>query len=133
MADGDKAPLLDAPITPGHTFGPAVDDMLQRSHQAPESTKELERLMPKRPPPVHKQAQNWKPRFQQSQGPAPAKGVSTNPWLRKGGTSLSSTVKCTGKSLWLSLRQSSSPSNLLPQAQDPFSGSRLEYGVLNTV
>ncbi|MBN3286558.1 CREM protein, partial [Polyodon spathula] len=48
IADGDKAPLLDAPITPGHTFGPAVDDMLQRSHRARESMKELVCLLPKK-------------------------------------------------------------------------------------
>ncbi|MGH0132130.1 UNVERIFIED_CONTAM: hypothetical protein FKN15_049991 [Acipenser sinensis] len=34
VSDGDKALLLGAPITPGHTFGPAVDEMLQRSHRA---------------------------------------------------------------------------------------------------
>ncbi|MGH0141046.1 UNVERIFIED_CONTAM: hypothetical protein FKN15_007575 [Acipenser sinensis] len=55
IADGDKAQLLDSPITSGHTFGPAVDDMLQRSHQALESTKDLVHLLPKRPPPVHTQ------------------------------------------------------------------------------
>ncbi|MGH0137705.1 UNVERIFIED_CONTAM: hypothetical protein FKN15_040746 [Acipenser sinensis] len=31
VPDGDKAPLLEAPIAPGHAFGPAVDEMLQRS------------------------------------------------------------------------------------------------------
>ncbi|MGH0129295.1 UNVERIFIED_CONTAM: hypothetical protein FKN15_004774 [Acipenser sinensis] len=41
VSDGDKTALLDAPVTPGHTFGPVVDDMLQRSHRARESTKEL--------------------------------------------------------------------------------------------
>ncbi|MGH0172358.1 UNVERIFIED_CONTAM: hypothetical protein FKN15_063415 [Acipenser sinensis] len=30
VQEPDKAPLLDAPITPGHTFGPAVEEMLQR-------------------------------------------------------------------------------------------------------
>ncbi|MGH0154188.1 UNVERIFIED_CONTAM: hypothetical protein FKN15_036321 [Acipenser sinensis] len=33
VPDGDKAPLLDNPITPGHTFGPTVDEMVQRSHR----------------------------------------------------------------------------------------------------
>lgn len=28
QARGDKAPLLDAPVTPGHNFGPVVDEML---------------------------------------------------------------------------------------------------------
>ncbi|MGH0169872.1 UNVERIFIED_CONTAM: hypothetical protein FKN15_057760 [Acipenser sinensis] len=31
VQEPDKAPLLDAPISPGHTFGPAVEEMLQRS------------------------------------------------------------------------------------------------------
>ncbi|MGH0129829.1 UNVERIFIED_CONTAM: hypothetical protein FKN15_039788 [Acipenser sinensis] len=57
IADGDKAPLMDAPLTPGHTF----DDMLQCSHRARESTKELVRLLPKRPPPEHRPAPNWRP------------------------------------------------------------------------
>ncbi|MGH0166020.1 UNVERIFIED_CONTAM: hypothetical protein FKN15_050660 [Acipenser sinensis] len=61
IADGDKAPLLDAPITRGHTF-----DMVQRPHRA----KELVHLLPKRPPPVHRPAPNWRPRFQQPQSPA---------------------------------------------------------------
>ncbi|MGH0143026.1 UNVERIFIED_CONTAM: hypothetical protein FKN15_077375 [Acipenser sinensis] len=39
-------------MTPGHTLGPAVDEMLQRSHCKRESTKELIHLLPKRPPPA---------------------------------------------------------------------------------
>ncbi|MGH0184356.1 UNVERIFIED_CONTAM: hypothetical protein FKN15_014622, partial [Acipenser sinensis] len=34
VPDKDKALLLDAPVTPGHTFAPAVDEMLKHSHQA---------------------------------------------------------------------------------------------------
>ncbi|MGH0163620.1 UNVERIFIED_CONTAM: hypothetical protein FKN15_045396 [Acipenser sinensis] len=34
VQEPDKAPLLDAPISPGHTFGPAVEEMLQRSLKA---------------------------------------------------------------------------------------------------
>ncbi|MGH0149280.1 UNVERIFIED_CONTAM: hypothetical protein FKN15_041898 [Acipenser sinensis] len=70
IADGDKAPLLDAPITPGHTFGPAVDDLLQHSHRVWEFTKELVCLLPKRPPPVCRPMPNWRPRFHQPQRPA---------------------------------------------------------------
>ncbi|MGH0146029.1 UNVERIFIED_CONTAM: hypothetical protein FKN15_027478 [Acipenser sinensis] len=62
MSDGDKTVLLDASVTPGRTFGPAVDDMLQR---------ELVHLFLKCPPPVCKQGQQhwqswhqWCPRFQ---------------------------------------------------------------------
>ncbi|MGH0141172.1 UNVERIFIED_CONTAM: hypothetical protein FKN15_062705 [Acipenser sinensis] len=36
---------------PRHALGPAVDEMLKRSHCSQESTKELVRLLPKRPPP----------------------------------------------------------------------------------
>ncbi|MGH0164343.1 UNVERIFIED_CONTAM: hypothetical protein FKN15_046798 [Acipenser sinensis] len=62
-----KAPLLDAPIAPGHTFGPMVDEMLQRSHRARESTKDLVRFLPKQLPTVHKPTANWRPRPQQPQ------------------------------------------------------------------
>ncbi|MGH0126984.1 UNVERIFIED_CONTAM: hypothetical protein FKN15_012297 [Acipenser sinensis] len=33
VPDADKAALLDASISPGHTFGPAVEEILQSSHQ----------------------------------------------------------------------------------------------------
>ncbi|MGH0131708.1 UNVERIFIED_CONTAM: hypothetical protein FKN15_047539 [Acipenser sinensis] len=51
----DKAPLLDAPITPGHTFGPAVEEMLQRSAKAREALQQMAKIwlhkpfQPKRP------------------------------------------------------------------------------------
>ncbi|MGH0158513.1 UNVERIFIED_CONTAM: hypothetical protein FKN15_035579 [Acipenser sinensis] len=51
VPDGDKAPLLGALVAPGHTFGPAVDEMLQRFYRKWESAKELVRLLPKRPSP----------------------------------------------------------------------------------
>ncbi|MGH0163376.1 UNVERIFIED_CONTAM: hypothetical protein FKN15_044908 [Acipenser sinensis] len=41
VPDRDKASLLDAPVTPGHTFYPAVDKLLKWSQQVRESTKEL--------------------------------------------------------------------------------------------
>ncbi|MGH0125652.1 UNVERIFIED_CONTAM: hypothetical protein FKN15_028204 [Acipenser sinensis] len=66
IVDGDKGPLLDTPITSGHAFGPAVDDMLQHSHRVRKSTKELVRLLPKRLPPVRRPAPNWRPGFEQS-------------------------------------------------------------------
>ncbi|MGH0122155.1 UNVERIFIED_CONTAM: hypothetical protein FKN15_042926 [Acipenser sinensis] len=37
VPDTDKASLLNAAIFPGYTFGPAVEEMLQRSHCARES------------------------------------------------------------------------------------------------
>ncbi|MGH0180247.1 UNVERIFIED_CONTAM: hypothetical protein FKN15_003671 [Acipenser sinensis] len=33
VPDVDKTTLLDAPISPGHTFGPAVEEILQKSHR----------------------------------------------------------------------------------------------------
>ncbi|MGH0170665.1 UNVERIFIED_CONTAM: hypothetical protein FKN15_059652 [Acipenser sinensis] len=45
----DKAPLLDAPITPGHTFGPAVEEMLQRSAKAWEASQQMARMWPHKP------------------------------------------------------------------------------------
>ncbi|MGH0129841.1 UNVERIFIED_CONTAM: hypothetical protein FKN15_041268 [Acipenser sinensis] len=64
VVDVDKTALLDAPVTPGHTFGLAVDKMLQQSQRARESTKELVRLLPQHPPPPRKpaaqlQAHSW--------------------------------------------------------------------------
>ncbi|MGH0121437.1 UNVERIFIED_CONTAM: hypothetical protein FKN15_073982 [Acipenser sinensis] len=38
VPDTDKSALLDAPISPGHTFGPAVEEILQRSHQEREAS-----------------------------------------------------------------------------------------------
>ncbi|MGH0142510.1 UNVERIFIED_CONTAM: hypothetical protein FKN15_001837 [Acipenser sinensis] len=81
VPDVDKAQLLDAPIKPKHNFGPAVDEILQRSHRTQGSTKELVRLLPKRPPPVGKPVANWCPRPQQPHRPAQlpettARGVS---------------------------------------------------------
>ncbi|MGH0130591.1 UNVERIFIED_CONTAM: hypothetical protein FKN15_005482 [Acipenser sinensis] len=45
---------------PRHALGPAVDEMLKRSHCSQESTKELVRLLPKRPPPVSKPTAEWR-------------------------------------------------------------------------
>ncbi|MGH0142675.1 UNVERIFIED_CONTAM: hypothetical protein FKN15_003028 [Acipenser sinensis] len=33
VLDADKSALLDVPISPGHTFGPAVEEILQRCHR----------------------------------------------------------------------------------------------------
>ncbi|MGH0138307.1 UNVERIFIED_CONTAM: hypothetical protein FKN15_003618 [Acipenser sinensis] len=79
VLDGDKTALLDAPVTPGHTFGPVVDGMLQQSHRVRESTKELVRLLPKRPLNyVSLPAAQWhpKPQFQRKpvQQGAPTSG-----------------------------------------------------------
>ncbi|MGH0125413.1 UNVERIFIED_CONTAM: hypothetical protein FKN15_068963 [Acipenser sinensis] len=71
VLDGDKTALLDAPVTPGRTFGPAVDKMLQQSQRARKSTRELVHLLPKCPPPPCKPAAQWHPRPQLQKKPAP--------------------------------------------------------------
>ncbi|MGH0178013.1 UNVERIFIED_CONTAM: hypothetical protein FKN15_076377 [Acipenser sinensis] len=55
LTESNKAALLDAPITPGHTFGPAVDDLLLRSKAAREATKAFSDLATKPAPPPKKQ------------------------------------------------------------------------------
>ncbi|MGH0156962.1 UNVERIFIED_CONTAM: hypothetical protein FKN15_032680 [Acipenser sinensis] len=57
----------------------------------------------------------------------PEGGFATDPRLCKGATSTSFAAKGKGRSLRLSHKQSSSSSNLLPQAQGPCSGTHLEY------
>ncbi|MGH0141488.1 UNVERIFIED_CONTAM: hypothetical protein FKN15_068485 [Acipenser sinensis] len=42
---GDKSTLLDAPISPGHTFGPAVEEILQRSHREREASKQVAAML----------------------------------------------------------------------------------------
>ncbi|MGH0122035.1 UNVERIFIED_CONTAM: hypothetical protein FKN15_007379 [Acipenser sinensis] len=49
VQEPDKAPLLDAPITPGHTFGPAVEEMLQRSVKAWEASQQMAKMWPHKP------------------------------------------------------------------------------------
>ncbi|MGH0126228.1 UNVERIFIED_CONTAM: hypothetical protein FKN15_026827 [Acipenser sinensis] len=45
VPDADKAPL-DVPTSPGHTFGPAVEEILQRSHQESEAFRQVALLLP---------------------------------------------------------------------------------------
>ncbi|MGH0142007.1 UNVERIFIED_CONTAM: hypothetical protein FKN15_074961 [Acipenser sinensis] len=49
VQEPDKAPLLDAPISPGHTFGPAVEEMLQCSVKAREASQQLAKMWPSKP------------------------------------------------------------------------------------
>ncbi|MGH0129116.1 UNVERIFIED_CONTAM: hypothetical protein FKN15_037184 [Acipenser sinensis] len=49
VQEPDKAPLLDAPISPGHTFGPAVEEMLQSSIKAREASQQLAKMWPSKP------------------------------------------------------------------------------------
>ncbi|MGH0166413.1 UNVERIFIED_CONTAM: hypothetical protein FKN15_050764 [Acipenser sinensis] len=48
VPDADKAALLDVPISTGHTFGPAVEEILQRSHQEREVSRQVAALLPPR-------------------------------------------------------------------------------------
>ncbi|MGH0137041.1 UNVERIFIED_CONTAM: hypothetical protein FKN15_064445 [Acipenser sinensis] len=60
VQEPDKAPLLDAPITPGHTFGPAVEEMLQRSVKAQEASQQMAKMWPHKPfQPKHQQEHQW--------------------------------------------------------------------------
>ncbi|MGH0157485.1 UNVERIFIED_CONTAM: hypothetical protein FKN15_033734 [Acipenser sinensis] len=49
VQEPDKVPLLDAPISPGHTFGPAVEEMLQRSVKAREASQQLAKMWTSKP------------------------------------------------------------------------------------
>ncbi|MGH0170315.1 UNVERIFIED_CONTAM: hypothetical protein FKN15_070052 [Acipenser sinensis] len=43
-------PLLDVPISPGHTFGPAVAEILQRYHREREASRQVAAMLPSRAP-----------------------------------------------------------------------------------
>ncbi|MGH0138678.1 UNVERIFIED_CONTAM: hypothetical protein FKN15_067491 [Acipenser sinensis] len=70
VQESDKVPLLDAPISPGHTFGPAVEEMLQRSVKAREASQQLAKMWPSKPfQPRRPQERQWRraPLQQQAQ------------------------------------------------------------------
>ncbi|MGH0120091.1 UNVERIFIED_CONTAM: hypothetical protein FKN15_062781 [Acipenser sinensis] len=46
VPDTDKTALLDALISPGHTFGPAVEEILQRSQQERKAYQQVAVLLP---------------------------------------------------------------------------------------
>ncbi|MGH0130523.1 UNVERIFIED_CONTAM: hypothetical protein FKN15_047237 [Acipenser sinensis] len=74
----DKAPLLDAPITPGHTFGPAVEEMLQRSAKAREASQQMAKMWPHKPfQPRRPKEHQWRRTPPQHQ-PRPG-GTKTSP------------------------------------------------------
>ncbi|MGH0135923.1 UNVERIFIED_CONTAM: hypothetical protein FKN15_061918 [Acipenser sinensis] len=41
VTDADKSALLDTPISPGHTFGPAVEEIMQRCHGEREASRQV--------------------------------------------------------------------------------------------
>ncbi|MGH0159971.1 UNVERIFIED_CONTAM: hypothetical protein FKN15_001141 [Acipenser sinensis] len=61
VQEPDKVPLLDAPITPGHTVGPAVEEMLQRSAKAQEASQQMAKMWPHKPfQPKRPQEHQWR-------------------------------------------------------------------------
>lgn len=50
VPDADKSALLDAPIFPGHTFEPAVEEILQRSHREREVSRQVAVMLSSRAP-----------------------------------------------------------------------------------
>ncbi|MGH0117565.1 UNVERIFIED_CONTAM: hypothetical protein FKN15_005067 [Acipenser sinensis] len=50
VPDADKASLLDGPISPGHTFGPSVEEILQSSHRERKASLQVATLLPSRVP-----------------------------------------------------------------------------------
>ncbi|MGH0128396.1 UNVERIFIED_CONTAM: hypothetical protein FKN15_034637 [Acipenser sinensis] len=48
VSDADKSALLNVPISPGHTFRPAVEEILQRSHKEQEVSQQVPRHEGKR-------------------------------------------------------------------------------------
>ncbi|MGH0136508.1 UNVERIFIED_CONTAM: hypothetical protein FKN15_017353 [Acipenser sinensis] len=60
MQEPHKAPLLDAPITTGYTFGPTVEEMLQHSAKAREASQQMARMWPNKPfQPKRPQEHQW--------------------------------------------------------------------------
>ncbi|MGH0141114.1 UNVERIFIED_CONTAM: hypothetical protein FKN15_072753 [Acipenser sinensis] len=84
VQEPDKDPLLDAPITPGHTFGPVVEEILQRSAKTREASQQMAKMWPHKPfQPKRQQEHQWRRTPPQHQ-PRP-RGAKTSP---------SSTVAC---------------------------------------
>ncbi|MGH0157600.1 UNVERIFIED_CONTAM: hypothetical protein FKN15_033962 [Acipenser sinensis] len=53
---------VNEPISPGYTFGPAVEEMLQRSYCARDSSKQFKELLPRPTHTQHQGQQQWRPR-----------------------------------------------------------------------
>ncbi|MGH0133712.1 UNVERIFIED_CONTAM: hypothetical protein FKN15_053300 [Acipenser sinensis] len=78
VQEPDKVPLLDAPSSPGHTFGPAVEEMLQRSVKAREASQQLAKMWPSKPfQPRRPQERQWRRAPPQQQ--AQSRGSMTAP------------------------------------------------------
>ncbi|MGH0122658.1 UNVERIFIED_CONTAM: hypothetical protein FKN15_045468 [Acipenser sinensis] len=56
----DKKALLDAPISPGHRFGPAVEEILQCSQREREASRQVAAMLPSRAP-VQERMRCWCP------------------------------------------------------------------------
>ncbi|MGH0173177.1 UNVERIFIED_CONTAM: hypothetical protein FKN15_065628 [Acipenser sinensis] len=60
VPDADKSTLLDMPISPGHTFGPAVEEILQCSHQEREVSQQMAVMLPSGAP-LRERMRCWRP------------------------------------------------------------------------
>ncbi|MGH0129857.1 UNVERIFIED_CONTAM: hypothetical protein FKN15_040001 [Acipenser sinensis] len=61
VPDTDNAALLDAPISPGHTFGPAVEEILQKSLREREASRQVAALLPPSAPVWGRSGRWWAP------------------------------------------------------------------------
>ncbi|MGH0133700.1 UNVERIFIED_CONTAM: hypothetical protein FKN15_053288 [Acipenser sinensis] len=80
VQEPDKVPLLDAPITSGHTYGPVVEEMLQRSVKAREALQQMEKMWPNKP---------FQPKEEMRNAPS-RRGRRCSKWRKCGQTSRSS-------------------------------------------
>ncbi|MGH0137832.1 UNVERIFIED_CONTAM: hypothetical protein FKN15_038396 [Acipenser sinensis] len=65
VPDMDKSALLDTSISPGHTFGPAVEKILQHSHLEREVCLQVASMLPSHAP-VQDRMRRWHPPVTQS-------------------------------------------------------------------
>ncbi|MGH0117797.1 UNVERIFIED_CONTAM: hypothetical protein FKN15_039968 [Acipenser sinensis] len=62
---GYRPALLDAPISPGHTFGPAVEEILQHSHREQEASRQVALMLPSHAS-VRERMRCWRPPVKQT-------------------------------------------------------------------
>ncbi|MGH0137182.1 UNVERIFIED_CONTAM: hypothetical protein FKN15_007239 [Acipenser sinensis] len=60
VPDADKAALLDTPISPGHTFRPVVEEILQCSYREREASQQVAAMLRSHAP-VWDRTKRWRP------------------------------------------------------------------------
>ncbi|MGH0163286.1 UNVERIFIED_CONTAM: hypothetical protein FKN15_064844 [Acipenser sinensis] len=60
VPNADKSALLDVPISPGHTFEPAVEEVLQHSHRERAASLQVAVMLPSHDP-VWERMRRWHP------------------------------------------------------------------------